>query len=39
MPLRVQHQEGRIKIRQTLLSLMAYELLPEEPREEETLQI
>lgn len=34
MPLRAQDRDGRIEVRQTSLSLMAYELLPEEPREE-----
>lgn len=34
MPLRAQYREGRIEVRQTFLSLTAYELLPEEPREE-----
>lgn len=34
MPLKAQYREGRIEVRQTFLSLTAYELLPEEPREE-----
>lgn len=33
MPLRAQYREGRIE-GETSLSLMAYELLPDEPREE-----
>lgn len=33
MPLRAQDRDSRIEMRQTSLSLMVYELLPEEPRE------
>lgn len=39
MPLRAQYKKGRIKVKQTLLSLMAYELLPEEPREKNPFRL